>query len=54
MGLSREISLARSRQFIRERKDDIKGVHCGKNSGLVAALPAHYGKNSGSGPALAD
>jgi hypothetical protein len=27
-----------------KEKDDIKGVHYGKNSGLVAALPAHYGK----------
>jgi hypothetical protein len=24
---------AASGQFIKERKDDIKGVHCGKNSG---------------------
>ncbi len=34
--------------IIRERKDNVKGVHYWKNSnsGLVAA---HYGKNSGSG-----
>jgi hypothetical protein len=49
--MSSEICLAASGQFIRERKDDIKGVHCGKNSGsgIAAALPAHYEKNSGSG-----